>query len=383
MAYFRWILILAALAAWVLAGWIASHQSASPEVLGRYSIEYFAVVMFVTVCAVALSVAPLGGVYRRVYARAAKLFLLMGSTLVALLLSELVIRYLDPLGMVYYADLARYVADLIDDPDLGYAHRPGLETTHYGAKASYNSLGLRDREFGEKGADEFRVMVLGDSVAYGIGVEVEETFARRLEPLLGEWLGRPVRTLNTGVASYNTAQELASLRKFGQLSPDLVVLLITNNDVMSASLMQPRGPSPADRLVSVIGTSWLFRAVAHTFYVFNPPAMQVDRDSKSWRSSLSALEQIGAYCQARDIGFATFLWRRNPTRLTDALLSDLEAAGERGSFAVVDVMPWFEGPGLRRTRNSPVDSHPNAFGHEILAKEIAQSVLDAGLLPLR
>lgn len=383
MNYFRWILILAALGAWILAGWTLSHRSASPQVLGRYSSEYFAVASLVIACAVALSVASLGGVYRRVYPHVLKLFLLLGSTLVALGLGEAVIRYLDPLGMVYYADLDRYVADVIDDPDLGYAHPPGVEITHYGVNASYNSLGLRDREFSEKEADEFRVMVLGDSVAYGVGVEIEETFARRLEPLLGESLGRPVRTLNTGVASYDTTQELASLRKFGLFSPDLVVLLVTNNDFMAGSPLQTRGPSPADRLMSVIGTSWLFRAVVHTFYVYYSLDVQVDRDSKSWRSSLSALEQIGAYCRARDIGFATFLWRRNPTPLTDALLSDLEAAGEQGSFAVTDVMPWFEGASLGETRNSAVDSHPNAVGHEILAKGMAQSLIENGLLPSR
>ena len=56
----------------------------------------------------------------------------------------------------------------------GVPERPGV---------SISGQGLRDRHFGPKGDDEFRILVLGDSFTFGY-CEWENTIPQRLEQLL-------------------------------------------------------------------------------------------------------------------------------------------------------------------------------------------------------
>lgn len=86
----------------------------------------------------------------------------------------------------------------------GFAPR-GSETQHWG-EAVYvmhtNSLGFKDRSPREiqLETDRYRLIILGDSFAEGIGVPHEETFAGILEQLLD---GYGVEVLNASVASYS------------------------------------------------------------------------------------------------------------------------------------------------------------------------------------
>ena len=46
--------------------------------------------------------------------------------------------------------------------------------------------GLRDRDYGPKLPDEYRVLLIGDSFTFGHGLETEETISRQLEDYLAE-----------------------------------------------------------------------------------------------------------------------------------------------------------------------------------------------------
>jgi lysophospholipase L1-like esterase len=90
-----------------------------------------------------------------------------------------------------------------------------------------NALGLRGPELARERDGRARVLVLGDSFAYGVGVADGETFSARLaarDPGL--------ELLNAGVNGYGTGQELLLLRELGPgLAPDLVLLAFFWNDV--------------------------------------------------------------------------------------------------------------------------------------------------------
>ena len=68
------------------------------------------------------------------------------------------------------------------DGVLGYAHRPDWETVHeteeFRVTVRTNALGLRGGPSAAKKArDTYRVLVIGDSFAFGFGVEDDQTFA--------------------------------------------------------------------------------------------------------------------------------------------------------------------------------------------------------------
>jgi len=123
------------------------------------------------------------------------------------------------------------------DGRLAFSLRPEWETVH--ATASFqvsvrtNALGLRGAALQPaKPAGSLRILVLGDSFAFGFGVEDYETFPARLEVLLNQRLERPIEVLNAGVPGWNAAHYLLFLRERGlELDPDLVLVALMENDV--------------------------------------------------------------------------------------------------------------------------------------------------------
>lgn len=126
------------------------------------------------------------------------------------------------------------------DGTLSYALRPSWETfqTHedFHVLVRTNALGMRGEPARpDKAAGVLRVLVVGDSFAFGFGVEEADTFAARLGRLLAARLHRPagsVEVLNAGVPGWSTDDYFLYLRTRGYaLDPDVVVVAVMENDV--------------------------------------------------------------------------------------------------------------------------------------------------------
>lgn len=100
-----------------------------------------------------------------------------------------------------------------------------------------NSFGLRDDECcASKPEGVFRILVLGDSVAFGNGVGRDEAFPNRLEQLLQSTRG-PCEVLNAGVCGYTAYNELQYyLHRGRDFHPDLVIVAFCLNDVADPRL---------------------------------------------------------------------------------------------------------------------------------------------------
>ena len=93
--------------------------------------------------------------------------------------------------------------------------------------------GLRDRVFAiPKPGGVERVLVLGDSVTYGLFVDAKAAYSKVLEKeLLAE--GHRVEVINAGMNGYTTWNELQWFRRRGALfQPDLVILQFCPNDIV-------------------------------------------------------------------------------------------------------------------------------------------------------
>ncbi|MEZ6184786.1 MAG: SGNH/GDSL hydrolase family protein [Planctomycetota bacterium] len=110
--------------------------------------------------------------------------------------------------------------------------------------------GLRGPRREPPPADALEVLVVGDSMAFGKGVQDDETFPYALEAHLAEALGRPVRVYNAGVSSYGQIEELATLEELVPvLEPDVVLLAFTvandvTDDLRWREGVQPLEPNP-------------------------------------------------------------------------------------------------------------------------------------------
>jgi len=104
-----------------------------------------------------------------------------------------------------------------------------------------NSLGFD--EFGYRGEfvpydpGAFRVVVLGDSVTYGVSVDYKDTFVRRIQSALEERCSA-VSLYNIAVSGYSTLQErIAFERKGLSLKPHLVLLGVVTNDLAQFTII--------------------------------------------------------------------------------------------------------------------------------------------------
>jgi lysophospholipase L1-like esterase len=129
-----------------------------------------------------------------------------------------------------------------DIPDLPYRLRPGVTVRVRNFTVCVNRLGLRGPEVGAAPAPgRRRLLVLGDSVVYGEGLDEPDTFPVLLEHELGA-RGEPSEVLNGAAPGYNTGAELAWLREVGlALRPDAVVVGVSLNDYDAAPVMTPFG----------------------------------------------------------------------------------------------------------------------------------------------
>ena len=112
-----------------------------------------------------------------------------------------------------------------------------------------NSLGLRHPELGPKSDDEFRVLVLGDSITFADYVPFEETYTALLERRLSD--RQPgVRVINAGLPGVGTSDELYHyLEICDAVDADLVLVGMYLNDSQTTgrfyarSLSQPYASS--------------------------------------------------------------------------------------------------------------------------------------------
>lgn len=140
------------------------------------------------------------------------------SALMALIALEGLTRWFVP-----DPDLAfeNRLALFVEDPDTGYRNRGGYHAWAQGViEVGINSLGFRGPEISlRKSPGSKRILGLGDSVAFGTGVQERETFLRRLEGV------------NLSVIGYSLHQEVVTLRKFGlPLKGDIALLNFVVND---------------------------------------------------------------------------------------------------------------------------------------------------------
>ncbi len=104
-----------------------------------------------------------------------------------------------------------------------------------------NEQGFRERKLSlDKPQRMQRVVVLGDSVTFGAGVRIHETWTRQAELLLKD--KARVQLVNLAVYSYDVAQIAATMRYDGWAwSPDLVVYAAYTNDHIPTDLLEMEG----------------------------------------------------------------------------------------------------------------------------------------------
>ena len=341
------------------------------------------------------------------------LSLILLSTLFALILSEIALRVmgLEPLYVSPERDhFWKY------DPLLGWAHEPGqegiFETPQFRTNVRINANGLRDRPHSYERRDDIeRILVLGDSFAWGYGVEESERFSQLLEKSQG------VEVINAGVSGYSTDQELLWYRNEGiKYETDLVILVLAGNDVgdnerqlVNTIYYKPRFVIEDGELVltgsPVPKTSsqgkliyFLSQRSALAYFLVqryfdllslysrsqansertNSSISSINNEREDFKLTIALIDEIKNIAESRKAKFmivATDRWWDSPSGETyKAFINSLRTEG----FLVLDVesMPGFD-PEIMLIPN---DGHWNHSGHEFVAEKVKAFIKRSQLL---
>lgn len=345
---------------------------------------------------------------------AKNLLLALTSTAVALAAAELAFRALDwrgyheprtrewqhalvpkaerlpDVGIQFAPDSAFEIA--YDSNPRGYfepaSPRPDGSPT-WGLRYRINAQGFRGPDVAlEKPPGVRRVLVVGDSFAFGEGVRFEDTLGEQLE----HRLGAGVEVVNLGVSGANTLAELSFLRHRGvRFQPDLVLWIYVLNDAGAGGL------NLWEDFTETYEARWLKSSylVSHLYARIGRRILgrryidQLVESSKSqrnkWERSLARLSEARLVAEGAGARFAVaifpFMYRLDDT-YPFADFHRLVARHCRAEgIAVLDLLDAFRGQTDTDLWVHPSDQHPNEVAHRIAAAALERFVVDQGLLP--
>lgn len=289
-----------------------------------------------------------------------------------------------------------------------YGSNPtGYFDAENGVPATVNNLGLRGPDVAEeKPTGMRRILLLGDSFTFGVGVRDEDTFARRLESDLNRDApsGEQFEVINAGVQGYNTRDEVLYLeREWLKLDPDLVVIVFYLNDAyedrtflnMGEALgvyLEPYGLGRYSYLVDLVQHEIAARrsqSALEDYYLqhyfqdarnFLPQPGEVGSD---WTASRAALAHAAELLAKRDVPLVLVIFPELH-QLDDsypfAKVHDLvRTSADELSIPVLDLFDTFRGHRDRDLWVHPTDHHPNAEAHRLAAEAIREFLDRQGL----
>ncbi len=319
---------------------------------------------------------------------------------------------------------------LIPHPERGYAFRPSFtnewRSADYAFLVRLNELGLRDTSLAEAKAGGLRILALGDSYTFGIGVEGDESWPEVLERRLRSELPATLRPVvfDAGLPAYGARQ----IRQLGEelipkLEPQIVIFgmymnsawrvenpyvifgqtLITTDRVDAMAIGRsnellitafPPGPLRAldlwfkqhlyvaAHLLSLAneGRHWPDRTAPHDSpeglaRAWAPVLAEIDQLDRGVREAGARLIVLPINAQESDGSFSDQQSRAN------AILRDHCLAR---SILFVDPLPELiaqsNGQPLHRF---PSDGHWTAAAHAIAAEQLEREILGPGLADLR
>jgi len=276
---------------------------------------------------------------------------------------------------------------LLFDPQLGWRNIANDDSVTHGQKMTTNSHGFRGPEVSRrKPPGTKRILILGDSFAWGLGVADHEVFARVLQTHL-ESLPTRWEVLNAGVSGWGTDQEFLHLVQEGfDFEPDIVVLavfLANDHEGNATSRMYQRNkPVFLDLDLELAGVP-----------VPRPgeDAPQIGTRAHPVRLTAAIVNRMATACEEHDCAFVpTWFGNYMAPRYAEADNRFFREAADlfvsllptQAHVYPMDLDAGFAGAGATYDMLTlgGADRHWNATGHEITAELVWRHLRETGLL---
>jgi lysophospholipase L1-like esterase len=269
-------------------------------------------------------------------------------------------------------------------------------------KEKINALGFRDREVpAGKAERELRIVCMGDSCTFGLGVYRDETFAARLNRLI---LKRdpdyPVSVFNAGTPGYTSYQGRVLLKKkILRLKPDIVIISYGINDnaknrnIADAAFARLLRETPLKRFQEkVLAKSEIYLGLKQLIQYGQfrlasgaqekKPRVPLPDFRENYRVMIEGIQSSGAAA----VIYRPALAGHGTTDYLDALQDIARGAGAR----YFDGKAYFEEAFSRLKAHRPalqyndlfIDAlHPSPLGHQVIAEGLMACLVSEGLVP--
>jgi len=233
-----------------------------------------------------------------------------------------------------------------------------------------NSAGMRGlREYPlERVPGKRRILMLGDSFAFGYGVEDEQVVSAVLEDLLNASSAGSAEVLNLAVSGFGQAEELVTWQAVGQnYQPDVVVIFYFNNDIGNNAVAE-LFVAEADGRITRTGKDYLPGSRLQEAMFRIPPIRWLFEHSETWNLVRNRLSSLVQRSMLKSQGMAQFDEATpKAVTLTRSLLRELVAqVRAAGAEPVIVVIP----DGRTMSSNFPMSTAEVA--------SLGATLLDAG-----
>ena len=303
--------------------------------------------------------------------------LVLASLTFCLFAAEGLLRLKNSSMSNYDIEMWRYAKELKQksvDPSLDFDHLRSKSAILQNTEIRLNSWGLRGAEVPPLQVGERRILFLGGSITLGWGVPEQSTLEVRLEQMLDK-AGERAQVLNGGVGNYNTERYVS--RFFKELEGLKPTDIVVHYFLRDAEYLPPGNGNFLLRHSEVAVTLWIAyhrlldrqgetSLVDHYREVYEPSA-------PGFRIMQDRLRDLAAYAGKNGIGIYLAMVPdvHNLIDYKFGFVHDvMRRVAEADGYTYIDLLPAMLGHPPQDLWAMPGDPHPNAFGHELMARAI-------------
>ncbi len=322
----------------------------------------------------------------------AKLIFFLFVLIFLILLLEVTLRITYPLYSNFNTEMWRYSKDiktLSDIPNVSHIHLPNKQSRLYNINFSTNSLGFRDYEYSlNKTYGVKRILVLGDSVTLGWGINLNDTYTKVLEKMLNNISQTDIKyeVINTAVGNYNTQMEVDMLEQQLYLKPDIIVVGFFPNDAEKTLIIQDDLIYRFKRSFYIYPFFWdKYTKLSYLFaskngnYTSKVHSYYSDgyNGKKNLEMAFSKLKYLSENNNFKVyiVIIPQFYNEFNNYDLNQVHFYVTELC-KNERFICIDTLDEFKSYYLKDIIISYEDAHPNSIGHKIIAEKIFWSIIN-------
>lgn len=260
------------------------------------------------------------------------------------------------------------------------------------------------KDYGEQ--EDFRIVIIGDSFAMGVGVQPDDRLGERLERMLNVNSANqpePFNVYTFGASGTSTHQQRGLVEDSVKRGADLVILSIclndtedwTTTDITFNRLMETSPRKPTGAAAWWAGHSALGKLVTNKIAAKRsqnalPDYYReiYDKDYKGWERFYVSIRQIEEKCRQYEVPLVVMVWPLLSHPLDEAhypftfchtqIRTEIE---QYSSIHFLDLYDTFKDMDPLRLQAVPIlDPHPNEIAHRASTERLKNFLMEEKLL---